>query len=405
MERGKLSALNNKDLSKYKDFHSLDEVVNKYTVDKLVNVIIVCKTDREIFDKLGDKIYKLIKFALKSNKTSMRPCGIINNFVINAQYSNDYNKQKYMQDIDKFVQFEVNHNGQIEQEFQDKVKIHSNLYLFHGSSYENWYSIMRNGLKICSGSALMTAGAAHGTGIYLSNDINLSLGYTGLNAACIFGVYEVLNIPSKLHRAHTIFVAKDEKMLLLRYLFIPPSHNFIRQLDLNKVLNEKFSTKIIQEKKVVAKRSSNLRTKRLFKEYTKLCNSNSDELGFHVELVEEDTLDVWRILITNFDNNPKIKQDLDKIGVKEIEMEMRFPDRYPIEPPFIRLVSPRFVYRTGHITSGGSICMELLTKSGWTPMCSIESLMVDIKCQIVEGDGQIDMKIWRHKYTLREAQD
>ena len=76
-----------------------------------------------------------------------------------------------------------------------------------------------------------------------------------------------------------------------------------------------------------------------------------------------------------------------------------------IEPPFIRIVSPRFVYRTGHINSGARICMEVLTKSSCSPMYSLESLIVDIKCQIVEGNGQIDMENWRHKYTLHEAQD
>ncbi len=262
---------------------------------------------------------------------------------------------------------------------------------------------MRNGIKICSNSQLMTAGAAHGIGIYLSNDINLSLGYAGGNV-CIFGVYEVLNIPSKLHHSHTIFVAKDEKMLLLRYLFIPPSHNFIRQLDLNKVLNDKFSHRIHIEKKVVEKKSNVLKNKRLLNEYKKITSLDSNKVGFTVELSEEDVIDIWKICITNFDNSCMIKQDLDKLGINMIEMEIRFPERYPIEPPFIRIVSPRFVYRTGHITSGGSICMELLTKSGWSAMYSMESLVIDIKCQIVEGDGQIDMHRWNHNYSYQEAQ-
>lgn len=34
-------------------------------------------------------------------------------------------------------------------------------------------------------------------------------------------------------------------------------------------------------------------------------------------------------------------------------------------PPFVRVVRPRFQFRTGHVTIGGSICMELLTLSGW----------------------------------------
>lgn len=404
LKRGELSALSNTDISEYKDFKSLDKITDEYTVSKIVSIIERCKNDYEIIENLGQKTYKLIKFAIKSNKTNIRPCAIINNFVINTQYNKGYTKKNYQEDIKNFVQFEVTHHPQIEEDFKKQVKQSGNLFLFHGSSYDNWYSIMRNGLKIMSNTKLMTTGAAYGTGIYLSNDINLSLGYTG-NNTCIFGVYEVLNIPSKLHHSGTIFVAKDEKMLLLRYLFIPPSQNFMRQLNLNKVLNDKFSYTIKEEKKAVAQKSNNLRTRRLLKEYKKIYILNPIKAGFRIELAEEDNFDVWKIFITNFENNPKIKQDLERIGIREIEMEIIFPERYPIEPPFIRIVSPRFVYRTGHITSGGSICMEVLTNSSWSPMYSLESLIVDIKCQIVEGNGQIDMENWRHKYTLREAQD
>ena len=86
-------------------------------------------------------------------------------------------------------------------------------------------------------------------------------------------------------------------------------------------------------------------------------------------------------------------------------MEIIFPEKYPIEPPFIRIVNPRFTYKTGHITSGGSICMEVLTKSGWSPSYSMETLIVDIKSTIIEGDGQIDINRWREEYSLSEAKD
>ena len=85
-------------------------------------------------------------------------------------------------------------------------------------------------------------------------------------------------------------------------------------------------------------------------------------------------------------------------------MEMKFPKDYPMSPPFARVVKPRFQFLTGaynsaiiycvliycnltihvhvcnfpmfcivgHITVGGSVCMEVLTKSGWTPTNDIE---------------------------------
>lgn len=60
---------------------------------------------------------------------------------------------------------------------QAKKKLGS-MFCFHGSSLENWYSIMRNGLRNLSNSALMTAGAAYGAGIYASSNYQTSFGYT-----------------------------------------------------------------------------------------------------------------------------------------------------------------------------------------------------------------------------------
>lgn len=43
---------------------------------------------------------------------------------------------------------------------------------------ENWYSILRNGLRNLSNSTLMTAGAVYGSGIYASSQYQTSYGYT-----------------------------------------------------------------------------------------------------------------------------------------------------------------------------------------------------------------------------------
>ena len=79
-------------------------------------------------------------------------------------------------------------------------------------------------------------------------------------------------------------------------------------------------------------------------------------------------------------------------------MEMKFPKDYPMNPPFVRVIRPRFKFLTGvcsfvslpircvslpircvslsmpsgHITVGGSICMQMLTRSGWSPSNDIE---------------------------------
>ena len=47
------------------------------------------------------------------------------------------------------------------------------MFMFHGSGPENWYSILRNGLRILSNTKYMTAGAAHGSGIYVASNVNI----------------------------------------------------------------------------------------------------------------------------------------------------------------------------------------------------------------------------------------
>jgi ubiquitin-conjugating enzyme E2 Q len=65
-----------------------------------------------------------------------------------------------------------------ERKFMQAKNKHGSLFCFHGSSMENWYSILRNGLRNLSNSGLMTAGAAYGAGIYASENYATSYGYT-----------------------------------------------------------------------------------------------------------------------------------------------------------------------------------------------------------------------------------
>lgn len=57
------------------------------------------------------------------------------------------------------------------------------------------------------------------------------------------------------------------------------------------------------------------------------------------------------------------------------------------EPPFVRLVSPSVT--NGFVLGGGALCMELLTKQGWTSAYSIESLIMQIAATLVKGKARI----------------
>jgi len=84
---------------------------------------------------------------------------------------------------------------------------------------------------------------------------------------------------------------------------------------------------------------------------------------------------------------------------------MRFSKDYPFSPPFVRVVRPRFKFMTGHVTIGGSICMELLTNSGWRSTNSIESILIQIRAEMVEGGARVEVGSGSHEYTEHEAWD
>ncbi len=74
-----------------------------------------------------------------------------------------------------------------------------------------------------------------------------------------------------------------------------------------------------------------------------------------------------------------------------LEYEVIFPENYPHEPFFVRVVFPRFAFRTGHVTVGGSICMESLTPTGWVSTRSLESNLVEILSLLNAGNARLDL--------------
>ena len=94
---------------------------------------------------------------------------------------------------------------------------------------------------------------------------------------------------------------------------------------------------------------------------------------------------------------------MDKLKIKYLWIEMRFPDSYPFKPPFVRLITPFFKYHTGHITQGGSFCTEALTDEKWIPTTDIYSLLLQIVILINDGGGIIDEEKYSHQYSLDSA--
>ena len=80
-----------------------------------------------------------------------------------------------LQGADMFPMLETEHqfrlctdNPSKEANFARRKKILGSHFLFHGSPFYNWHSILRGGLKNLSGSNMMSNGASYGPGIYFS---------------------------------------------------------------------------------------------------------------------------------------------------------------------------------------------------------------------------------------------
>ena len=128
--------------------------------------------------------------------------------------------------------------------------------------------------------------------------------------------------------------------------------------------------------------------RRLAQDLYKIMNQDTEEAGFSLAPKSEDSMDLWTIKLFQFDEESNLCKDMHVLKIDHIELEMKFPDQYPFEPPFVRVVRPRFKRQTGFVMNG-ALCMELLTKEGWNPINDIESVIVSIRSLLVVGDGRL----------------
>jgi hypothetical protein len=275
---------------------------------------------------MGINTYGLVKFILASNQIMIKSHSLLtstDSIIINNSNPNSDKIITADAILSDIQQFKIIHTPLIE----DKLKDKATSFLYHGSPYENWYSIMRNGLKIGSKSKYFLNGAAYGNGIYLSNNIHTSLGYTQSRDGYsnkdkdikILAIFEVIDNPRwNTGKAPGIFVVDDEDALLLRYLLVfNNSDNGIvgnisntNNVITNSIFNA-INTKLnrgdiqIQEKKAEAMEKKNIvsiHNKRLMKEYQNIMKQSVASLGFSVKLAEEDNLSKWMINVFKPEN-------------------------------------------------------------------------------------------------------
>lgn len=105
-------------------------------------------------------------------------------------------------------------------------------------------------------------------------------------------------------------------------------------------------------------------------------------LPFTVELVN-DNLFEWQVRLHRVDPDSLLAADMRDNGIPWILLNVSFPELYPFQPPFMRVVSPNI--EKGYVMQGGAICMELLTPSGWASAYKIEAVIMQFAASVVKG--------------------
>ncbi|KAF4500938.1 hypothetical protein FAGAP_2861 [Fusarium agapanthi] len=118
--------------------------------------------------------------------------------------------------------------------------------------------------------------------------------------------------------------------------------------------------------------------------------TNLATLGWYIDFDKLDNLFHWFVELHSFDRGLPLAKDMASHGCSSIVLELRFGASFPISPPFVRVVRPRFLPFAqgggGHVTIGGAICSELLTTSGWSPALSLEKVFLEVRLNLCERD-------------------
>jgi ubiquitin-conjugating enzyme E2 Q len=147
--------------------------------------------------------------------------------------------------------------------------------------------------------------------------------------------------------------------------------------------------------------------RRLLNDLKEMMKSDTKELGFSTEPCGNDIFN-WQVRVFGFEKGTPMFKDIadykKRTGRDYVEMQVAFPPDYPNCPPFVRVIQPRFQFHTGRVTIGGSLCTDILTLESWNPLYDIQSLMIAIIAEILNGGPRIDFG-QTQPYSLQEAKD
>jgi ubiquitin-conjugating enzyme E2 Q len=145
--------------------------------------------------------------------------------------------------------------------------------------------------------------------------------------------------------------------------------------------------------------------RRLLHDLRRISQSDPQKLGFRSEPDGKDIFN-WTVKLFGFPKGSEIYNDLRQYESQTrrnyVELRLAFPPDYPNVPPFVRVVRPRFVSHTGHVTFGGSICTTMLTMEAWNPSFDVQSVIGNVFAEMCQAGARIDFSS-RSPYSLEDA--
>jgi hypothetical protein len=319
------------------DLKNLLEKEKDFLIEsKIIQILEKCDNDMELINITNPNIYAILKNTISNNYFSM------------SSRDNDIKTSKNQINNDSIKFIHINYSADIENKFTQKH------FLFHGSAISSWYPIVKNGLKVMSGTEMMAHGAAYGKGIYFSDSFQMSYGYSsngmGIrmkmrnmnncnNFDSVVGVFEISEDPNAYKKTPGIFVIDNDKVLLLRTLVLIKSKSVIP-----KDISNYFLKELPLQKQTNKLNVGILKNKRLEGEYKKLSG-----LNFITKIDIKDQFG-WRI-------------DFEPIKSNELSIKFVFSN-YPINPPIIKLLSTN-IKIIGLVDRNNNITIEQINPANW----------------------------------------
>jgi ubiquitin-protein ligase len=353
-------------------------------------------TDMDILNIIDFDCYKLLKFTLyQTQHIDIKPSPLISCTELEKKLNKQSPPMHHMMNTDA-INSVVNFGTHLyEIIYLNDNRVMDTKFVFHGSPFMNWYSILNNGLYVPEKHQILH-GSSQGVGIYLAENASISLGYMQGNVKKkgIIGIAQ-LNNHEQYSKGGHVYVATKSEDVRLKYLIVfDTSHT---PLNLVSYQAQYLTEKLTQFKYATQNKLDNIITNKIALKRIKAELKHIQELkiiyGFPIDV----TCDVRDITVWTI----KIDTPTNKWGT--MKWEIRFDHEHPIKPPFVRIISPQFKYRSGHITIGGAFCSPMLTNQGWRASISIDNLIETLMVNMEEGGAEID-KTNSGNYNLQEAQ-